>query len=54
MTIVQVRSIHPDEMKRDREWRKMAEALGVEIVENPRLAALRRERALAAVEAELG
>lgn len=54
LTIVQVKAMHPDEMKRDREWRKLAEAFKIPLVENERLAQARRERALAAMEAELG
>jgi hypothetical protein len=54
VTITAIDAQHPDEGKRTREWQKLAEKAGVEIVENPAIAAARRDRMLAAVEEEFG
>lgn len=44
----------PDEGKRVREWKKMAESAKIPIVEDPDVVAERKRRMLAAVEAEFG
>lgn len=41
-------------MKRDRYWRDMAKAMGLDIVENADLVAARKDRALEAVEDMFG
>jgi hypothetical protein len=45
---------YPDEMACAREWRKLAEGYGVEIVENETLAEQRMRRALDEVDAVFG
>ena len=44
----------PAELERQREWKKLAEAFGIPIDEDPQLAAERHRRAMAIVEAEFG
>lgn len=47
------RKMHPDEMARAREWKKLADDLGIEVVENDDLAKQRFESAMKAVHADL-
>lgn len=54
MTISAFEAKFSDELERDREWRKLATGLGIEIVEREDLVAARRDRALAALDAEFG
>lgn len=52
MVIQHVNRIFDDEMEQQREWKKMANSLGIPIVESPHLAKARHARAMAQVEAD--
>jgi hypothetical protein len=54
VTIAAINKAYPDEGKRTREWEKMAKSAGIEIIEDPEVTAARRDRMLAAMEAEFG
>lgn len=54
MFITYIEKSYDVEAERMREWKKLAKAVGVPIVENPRLVAERHKRAMEVVRRELG
>ena len=54
MFITYMERTYTGEAERMREWKKLAKAVSVPIVENPRLVTERHKRAMAVVQQELG